>query len=131
MIGQVSQYERYAHDSEVLAAIGTALRPGARTTRVTLPRGLALAALAAWRRDESEELAQPETPWQAAVRGHAATLALIGLALEQGTEIGYGPVTVYLDEDLIHQALAATLPASDSPASRSPGGGRQSGRGIG
>lgn len=107
---QMGQYERYAHDSEVLAAIGTALRKGTPATPVKLPRDLALATLTAWQRDETEELAQPETPRQAAVRAHAATLALIGLALEDGADLDSDPVTVHIDADLIREAIAAAGP---------------------
>ncbi len=113
MISQVGQYERYAHDSEVLAAIGTALRDAARGAAVRLSRDLAMAALAAWQRDETGERAQPETPWQAAVRGHAAALALIGLAVEQEPGLGCGDlVTVHIGEDLICQAIAAATPGT-------------------
>ncbi|HEY4867072.1 MAG TPA: hypothetical protein VIK45_16340 [Candidatus Dormibacteraeota bacterium] len=67
------------------------MRESTRIAPVTLSRELALAALAAWQRDEDEELAQPEMRCQAAVRGHAAILALIGLAPEQGSGPGCDP----------------------------------------
>jgi hypothetical protein len=87
-------------------------RAGHRAVRVpavpvALPRELALAALAAWRWDEAEEPARPETPWQATVRGHAANLALIGLAAEEQADLGPDPVTVRIDTDLIRNAVAA------------------------
>jgi len=104
----VGQYERYQRDSEVLASIGRVLEAQPNQASVRLPRDLADAAVAAWQRDEQEPLAAPETPWQRAVRMHAATLAMIGLKIEQGvTQVDEG-VLVAIDAETIHEAIAAS-----------------------
>lgn len=104
----VNQYERYAQDGEVLAAIGKVLRERPEGVSASLPQGLALEAVAAWARDEVQELAS-ESDWQASVRGQAAVLALIGLGIEEGSDVSIDPVMVHLDPDLIADAIAAAV----------------------
>ncbi|CAM4146551.1 hypothetical protein NONI108955_11615 [Nocardia ninae] len=64
----------------MLAAIGAYVEAQVGRVTVRLPKALAEAALAAWDRDELGELGE-ETREQYALRGRAAELALIGLAI--------------------------------------------------
>ncbi|NIH80165.1 hypothetical protein [Amycolatopsis viridis] len=109
-----SEYARYGQDAEVLAAIGAAISTAIGEQRITvrLPRELAAAAVAAWRRDETEPAgaeAGAETPQQWMLRDRAADLALIGLAIdERGRTDGDGSVvTVDLDLDAAGAAVRA------------------------
>ena len=79
-MGEGAQYARYRGDAEVLALIGAHVAPQVRPITVRIPRTVADAAVAAWNRDELEDL-DDETPAQAELRDQAATLALIGLAI--------------------------------------------------
>ncbi len=107
----MNQYDRYARDSQVLAAIGRVLRASTTTGPVALPRELAMAAVAAWLRDETEEPDTPaETPWQATLRHRAGTLALIGLAIQQRADLSRDPVSIHIDTQLAQQAIAAADP---------------------
>lgn len=103
----MDQYERYARDGEVLAAIGRAIRNAEGTGPVALPLELAQAAVAAWVREEPEEPASPESPGQVHVRRQAAALALIGEEIEKRSDLGSDPVTVQLGAGLIQVAIAA------------------------
>ncbi|GHE84562.1 hypothetical protein GCM10017786_15360 [Amycolatopsis deserti] len=100
------QYSRYRQDSEVLAAIGTAI--GEHRITVRLPRALADAAVAAWQRDETEPVAV-ETPEQWALRDRAADLALIGLAVSERGRPDGEFVTVDLDLGTAGAAARAAL----------------------
>ncbi|MGY2006132.1 hypothetical protein ACW9HJ_02765 [Nocardia gipuzkoensis] len=101
------QYVRYRQDRDVLATIGTHLDPQIARISVRLPRSAAEAAVAAWDRDESGEIAD-ESPEERELRDAAADLALIGLALtERGVWVG-DEVVVDLDLVQIAAALRAT-----------------------
>jgi hypothetical protein len=103
----VDQYDRYAVDSRTLAAIGEALAGLPAEAKVQLPRYLAVAALAARERNETDDLAAIETEEQEMLRDHAATLALIGLAMQENADFTRDPVTVRLTPDLVANALRA------------------------
>ena len=118
--GSIDQYQRYARDSTVLSAIGRALHGQSTAGPVRIPRDLALAAAAAWSRDELDELADPENDAQTQTRHHAASLALIGLTIEERSDIGHDPVLVDLDADLISAAIAAAWAAAHSQAQTGP-----------
>jgi hypothetical protein len=109
----MDQYGRYASDGRVLAAIGTALRGQPPGGPVRIPRDLADAAVAAWSRDELDELADPESEEQKRVRCQAASLALIGLSIQERSEAGGDAVLVGLDPDLIAEAVAAGRAGAD------------------
>lgn len=109
----MDQYGRYARDGVMLAAIGSVLDGQPATGPVRIPRDLADAAVAAWSRDELDDLADPEGEQQRQARGHAATLALIGLSIQEQSPAGGESVVVSLDPDLIAEAVAAGA-ASDS-----------------
>ncbi|WP_067545478.1 hypothetical protein [Nocardia crassostreae] len=102
-------YARYREDSEVLAAIGESIAPRVGLVSVRLPLGLAEAAVAAWNRDETDELGA-ETPDQHALRERAAELALIGLAIsERGRREG-DDMVVELHVGSVAAAMAAARP---------------------
>ncbi len=103
----MAQYERYARDGEILAAIGQEVRDADGTGPVTLPLELARAAVAAWLREEPDEPASPESPWQVHVRRQAAALALIGEEIEKRSDLGSDPVSVNLGAGVIQVAIAA------------------------
>jgi hypothetical protein len=104
----VDQYYRYVEDRQTLAAIGRTLRSLPDGTPALLPRDLALAAIAAWHRDELEPLASPESRRQLALRDDAATLALIGKTLrDKKTDLNRDPVSVELPPKLKVRAIAA------------------------
>jgi hypothetical protein len=75
--------------------------------QVQLPQYLAVAALAAWERDETDDLPAVETADQEMLRDHAATLALIGLTMQETADLTRDPVTVRLAPDLVANALKA------------------------
>ncbi|MGY0234650.1 hypothetical protein [Longispora urticae] len=79
-MGEGAQYARYRGDAEVLALIGAHVVEQVGPITVRIPRTVADEAVAAWNRDELEDL-DDETPAQAELREQAATLALIGLAI--------------------------------------------------
>lgn len=103
----VDQYDRYAVDTRTLAAIGEALVGLPAEAPVQLPRYLAMAALAAWEREETDDLPAIETAEQEMLRDHAATLALVGLAMQENADLTRDPVTVRLMPDLVANALKA------------------------
>lgn len=102
-MSEPEQYARYRADAEFLRAVGRVLRDTASTT-ADLPSPLAEAALAAWSRDEQQPLAPDETAEQRQVRMDAATLALIGLAVENARSQGV-PVTIH--SETLAEAIAA------------------------
>jgi hypothetical protein len=73
---------------------------------VRLPRDLAELALAAWQREETAPPG-PETPEQRTVRHQAATLALIGLCIENTGRPEGEEVVCDLDAWYIGGALEA------------------------
>jgi hypothetical protein len=79
---------------------------------VRLPSSLARAALEAWERDDGEGPPDPESFEQRVMRSRAATLALIGLSVEQSGRADGEDVLVELSPDLIGNALEA---ADDLP----------------
>jgi hypothetical protein len=105
--GLSGQYARYREDSKLLAAIGTLIEAQTAPVVVRLPRALAEAAVAAWDRDESDEVGE-ETHEQYAVRDHAAELALIGLAISQSGRWDGDEVVVELDVAAAGAAVRAS-----------------------
>ena len=101
------QYSRYSEDARQLARLGMELRGAASGQPVRLSRDLAELALAAWRRDERELLPDIETNAQVQMRSEAATLALIGLAVEQGGVVDEAVVVGNLAQEFIADAIAA------------------------
>jgi hypothetical protein len=95
--------ERYRQDAKKLRQIGHALE-GQAPDAVVLPDQLAEAALAAWQRDEQERV-ESETEEQRRVRGDAATLALIGLQVEEARRSG--GTGLVLHPDTFAEARAA------------------------
>ncbi|MQY10181.1 hypothetical protein SRB5_02880 [Streptomyces sp. RB5] len=71
---------RYQQDREVLAVIGALLDPQVGRIAVRLPRNVGESAVAAWERDEPGEAGE-ESRAERELRGDAAELALIGLAV--------------------------------------------------
>jgi hypothetical protein len=101
-------YTQWAQDGEVLAQIGRSLFPQRRTVSVRIPRDLAAAAVEGWERDDSGgNLPSPESPEQSATRDRGASLALIGLASQQGGVEDGGEVVVDLDAWFVGNALNA------------------------
>lgn len=77
------RYAEYGADSRTLGETGAiALTLEIPTVEIRLPRSLADKALAAWQRVDEEALPADETPEQRRLRDDAATLALIGAAIE-------------------------------------------------
>ena len=78
-------YEVWEAEVRVLADIGRAVFRQRTRVSVRLPRQLAELAVAAWKREDHEvELPEGETLEQRTTRLRAGTLALIGLAIEEG-----------------------------------------------
>jgi hypothetical protein len=97
----------YREDARLLTEIGAVLASSdLPTVAVRLPSALARAAVAAWQRDDEGE-ADPESYEQRVVRYRAATVALIGLAVEQRGQAEGDDVVVELSPDLIGNAVAA------------------------
>lgn len=101
-------YARWEDDGVDLALIGAAWSEQDTRVRVRIPRELADAALAAWKREDedSDELHRhEETGVQRRIRHRAGTLALIGSCIEGGIDGGGGDVYAYIDARLIADAL--------------------------
>jgi hypothetical protein len=110
---ETNRQRGYRDDARVLGEIGAILaRADMPRITVTLPAPLAQAALEAWQRDDEGE-PDPESREQRAIRHRAATLALIGLAVEESGRTDGEFVVVELWPDLIGTALEA---ADDLPA---------------
>ena len=100
-------YARYANDSLVLATIGRALRRLTDGSSL-IPTALAEHVRVAWERIEEDEAPSRETDWQQMLRDDAATLALIGLAVERaGDPFSGDTVRVELDQEILSSAAAA------------------------
>lgn len=109
---------RFRRDAHLLAEIGGCLSGQLEPVVVRLPRRLAMEAVAAWDRTEEDPL-EPESPEQAIVRAFAATLALIGLAVERADIAGEGDVSVALTP----QQVAGSVFAAELSADRMLGEG--------
>jgi hypothetical protein len=102
---------RFRRDAHVLAEVGGCLSRQLEPMVVRLPCGLAMEALAAWERTEEDPVG-PESPEQTIVRAFAATLALIGLAVEQTGIAGEDDVSVSLTpQQVAGSVFAAELVA--------------------
>lgn len=100
------QYLRYQQDRAVLAAIGAYLHPQVGRISVRLPRYVAESAVAAWNRDELDEISD-ESRDQHELRAGAADLALIGLAISSRGVRDGDEVVVDLDVLQVAAALQA------------------------
>jgi hypothetical protein len=112
-VSETDRRQLYREEARLLGEIGAVLA-GADLPMVTvrLPSALAEAALAAWQRDDDEEL-DPESYEQRVVRHRAGALALIGLAVEERGRAEGTEVVVDLTPDVIGSALDA---ADDLPS---------------
>jgi hypothetical protein len=99
----------YANDARVLGLIGTTFRAtGLPAIRVTVPAALAERAVAAWERDDTGRLPEPEDPVTRLQRHRAGALALIGLSItEHGKLDDDGNTVVDLNPELVGVAMAA------------------------
>lgn len=87
----------------MLAAIGTQLESQVNRVSVRLPRSLAESAVAAWDREETDEIGE-ESREEYELRDDAAELAWIGLAVsERGVWDGE---EVVVDLDVVQVAAA-------------------------
>ncbi|GGS11697.1 MULTISPECIES: hypothetical protein [Streptomyces] len=79
------EYARYREDVKVLVAVGACVRDQAARIDVRLPKAVADAAVAAWRREEAggPEGGREESREQYVLRDRAAELALIGAAIAE------------------------------------------------
>jgi hypothetical protein len=101
----VDEYERYRADARVLMELGEQLHGQGDEDEVTISAGVANAAVLAWERDEEDLPPEHETPDQWSLREAAATLALIGLSIQQqGVHMPDGRVRVHLEADLVQAA---------------------------
>jgi hypothetical protein len=97
---------RYQADEAVLAQIGKAIQRETTVVQVRIPKALADQATAAWERDETENIPD-ETADESQVRHRAATLALIGLAVQGHGRLDGDSYIVDLDFRQISDALNA------------------------
>jgi hypothetical protein len=100
-------YEQWRKDSSTLHEIGRYLSREAHPVRVRLPRRLTDEAISAWLRDDGETIPVAETQEQYRIRSAAATLALIGLALENGFDESGDELVFELDAWQVGAALEA------------------------
>ncbi|MCW2527671.1 MAG: hypothetical protein JWM76_2531 [Pseudonocardiales bacterium] len=105
-------YVRFAQDERSLQLIGDELRSQDSSHSVKLSKEICAQAVAAWNRNESGTLADPETERQREVRNNSGVLALIGLAIsDEGYAVG-DHIAVALPPDLVQLAIAAADRAS-------------------
>lgn len=100
------EYLRYQQDATVLATIGAHLDPQISPINVRLPRSLAELAVAAWNREEPNDIAEASRE-QHELRSGAADLALMGLAISSRGVPDGEEVVVDLDVVQIAAALLA------------------------
>ncbi|MFF5470308.1 hypothetical protein [Streptomyces achromogenes] len=111
------EYARYREDAKVLAAVGACVRDQAARIDVRLPKAVADAAVAAWRREESggledvREGGREESREQYVLRDQAAELALIGAAVAERGRPDGADVVVALDVE--GAGVAARVASSD------------------
>lgn len=105
-MGDHEQYLRYQEDRTVLAAIGTDLDRQVGRISVRLPRSLAESAVAAWNREEPNDVGE-ESREVHELRDDAADLALIGLAISERGKWDGEQVAVDLDLVQVAAALRA------------------------
>jgi hypothetical protein len=112
-VSDTDRQRLYREEARLLGEIGAVLaRADLPLVTVRLPASLAQAALAAWHRDDDNEL-DPESYEQRVVRHRAGALALIGLAVEERGRIEGDEVVVDLYPDVIGSAVEA---ADDLPS---------------
>jgi hypothetical protein len=103
-----NDYAQWAEDGQVLAQVGRSLYSQRRTVSVRIPKHLAVAAVESWERDDSGgALPSPESQEQSAVRDRGASLALIGLTIQQAGVDDGDEVLVELDAWFVGTALTA------------------------
>lgn len=104
----------YRKDAATLGQIGAVLlRAELPEIEVRLPDTLARAAVEAWEYDD-EGPSDAETVEQRLLRGRAATLALIGLAVSERGRAEGNEVVIALGPDLIGLAVDAADDLPDS-----------------
>ncbi|MFC3452175.1 hypothetical protein [Amycolatopsis speibonae] len=106
-MNEQGQYVRYREDSKVLASIGACVDAQIAPLTVRLPKSLAQAAVAAWERDELDDLGE-ETHEQYALRDKAGELALIGLVISERGRWENDEVVVDLDVAAVGAAVRAS-----------------------
>lgn len=100
-------YRAWATDEDTLTKVGQHLFGQALRVTVRLPRSVADEAVAAWQRDDADDLPADETQEQKNTRHRAGTLALIGLSIVNSGLIQGDEVIVGLDAWNIGTALDA------------------------
>lgn len=111
-MGESKDQQVYRKDAATLSEIGAVLaRADLPEIEVRLPETLARAAVEAWEYDDEGPL-DAETVEQRLLRGRAATLALIGLAVSERGRADGNEVVIALSPDLIGLAVDA---ADDLP----------------
>ena len=101
-------YRQWEQDAGLLAEIGQHLFPQDLKVKVRLSKDLANRALAAWSRNEEEEILPPhETPEQRRIRHRAGELGLIGLSVETSGVSDGNDVVVELEAWEVGAALDA------------------------
>jgi len=106
--GQKSPTElQWEEDSRLLGRIGSVFAAELPEVDVTIPAGLAAAAVRAWDREDEDDSYVPrsEPTTQRELRHRAAVLAFIGLALEERGRPVAGDVRVRLRAELIGTAV--------------------------
>jgi hypothetical protein len=102
-------YSAWEADAALLRILGRQLGAQAPRVRVRLRRDLANQARAAWQRNDPPEGRPGETVEQRIVRDQAASLALIGLAIdESGVESG-DHVIFDVDASVLGAAVRAAV----------------------
>lgn len=100
-----------ATEAAALAEVGAVLRAASLPpVEVRLPVELAQRAVAAWERDDTMPLVDPEPLADRRTRHLAGTLALIGLAIQERGEQDGDEVVVPLPVELAGVAMAAADP---------------------
>jgi hypothetical protein len=98
---------QWRKDEQVLAEIGSAVAPQVKRVEIRVPRPLADAAAAAWRRNDQASSGESETEEAHRSRRCAASLALIGLSIAERGRVEDDSVVVELDARFIGDALNA------------------------
>ncbi|MEU3529229.1 hypothetical protein AB0E62_36170 [Streptomyces sp. NPDC038707] len=113
-MGTEEEYARYREDAKVLAAVGACVRAQTGRVEVRLPKTVADAAVAAWRRDEcgGPGDGREENREQYVLRDRAAELALIGAAVAERGRPDGEEVVVALDVE--SAGAAARVSSSDA-----------------
>ena len=106
-VGYEEEFSLWERDAALLPEIGRLISDQSTSLKIRLPRKLADQVVATWQRSEDQVELPSENPDQSAIRHRAASVALIGQAIEE-TGVAEGEDVVFtVDAWFVGDALSA------------------------